>query len=214
MKGSENLDIEIIKYGTITSTNACAKEFLKSCERTAPFCIIADKQTGGYGQAGRRYYCPQGGLYMSLVLSEKSFEYKFAAGFAAVCVAKVISRFVTDGRQVTIKWINDINLDSRKIGGVLIEKVGTAFIIGIGINLVQTEDIPCDLKGLMGFVDTTLPARSFADEIIRELTLKILTDEQVLTEYKEYCGIDGLNIDGSLSVIDVNGKLAKKFSNF
>lgn len=214
MKGSENLDIEIIKYDALASTNSCAKNLLKSGERAAPFCIIADKQTAGYGQAGRPYYCPRGGLYMSLVLPGKFFEYKFAAGFAAVCVANVISRFVTDGRQVTIKWINDINLDGRKIGGVLIEKVGTSFVIGIGINLMQTEDIPDYLKANMGFVNTSLSAHVFADAIIRELTSEILTDEQVLTEYKKYCCIDGLNIDGSLSIIDANGKLTKKFGNF
>jgi len=207
------LDIKIIKYDTIDSTNLRAKELLKSGEKSAPFCIIADRQTGGYGQAGRPYYCPLGGLYMSLVLWEKDFRYKFATGFAAVCVANVVSRFVTDGREVTIKWVNDINLGDKKIGGVLIEKVADSLIIGIGINLVQTEVVPNDLKDRMGFLNTTVPACDLASEIIRELTSTPLADEQVLAKYKKYCDIDGLNIDGSLDIIGADGKPAKKVSN-
>lgn len=201
--------MEIIKYDTISSTNLLAKEFLKSGKKAAPFCIVADKQTGGYGQAGRPYYCPHGGLYMSLIISKEDFPYKFAAGFAAVCVAGVISRFVTDGRKTTIKWVNDINLDNRKVGGVLIEKVGSCVIIGIGINLFQTEDVPSDLKDRIGFVSVEISPHDIINKIIETK----LTDEQVLAEYKKYCDVDGLNVDGSLIVVGKDGKKVKKFSN-
>jgi len=154
---------------------------------------------------------------MSLVLPEKEFQYKFSAGFAAVCVANVVSRIVTDGRKITIKWVNDINLDDKKIGGVLIEKVGASFIIGIGLNLLQTEPVPTELEDRMGFIyddgNITITLHEFAEKIIHELASKKLTDEETLAEYKRYCKIEGLNIDGSLTIVDANGEIVKKFDN-
>jgi BirA family biotin operon repressor/biotin-[acetyl-CoA-carboxylase] ligase len=45
--------------------------------------------------------------------------------------------------KVLIKWPNDLILNSKKVGGILIEKKkieqNTYFIIGIGINVLQTD---------------------------------------------------------------------------
>ena len=39
----------------------------------------------------------------------------------------------------TIKWPNDILLDSRKVGGILVEVADRVAVIGIGVNVHQTN---------------------------------------------------------------------------
>ena len=69
--------------------------------------------------------------------------------------------------------------------------------------------MPDDLKDRMGFVGVAVSPRDLINEIVGAK----LTDEQVLAEYKKYCDVDGLNIDGSRTVIGADGKAAKKFGN-
>ena len=147
---------------------------------------------------------------MSLVVPGKDFRYKFATGFVAVCVARAIERAIAqDPRSLAVKWVNDLLLDGKKVGGVLIEKVGGHFVIGVGLNLIQTEPVPEELGERIGFLNAAVSAA----DIVREIMTLKLTDAQVLTEYKKYCNIDGLNVDGSIDYVAPDGKSTKKFSN-
>lgn len=195
--------MDIIHFKETDSTNKAAKRLLETGKKP-PFCLIADSQTGGIGRHGRNFWSPLGGLYMTLVLSGKDFNYKFGTGFVAVCVADVIKRY-TD-REITIKWVNDINAVGRKVAGILVEKTSGCFVIGIGINLKQTEATPAELQSRVGFLNTAIDKNMLADELIKEITKRKKSDEEVLEQYKKYCdlpdfGID-INIDGSLNTAD------------
>lgn len=58
--------------------------------------------------------------------------------------------------QARIKWPNDILIDGAKIAGILLERVGDAIVIGIGINVA---DHPTDLARPV----TSLLAQGAAD---------------------------------------------------
>lgn len=58
--------------------------------------------------------------------------------------------------QARIKWPNDILVDGAKIAGILLERVGDAIVIGIGINVA---DHPTDLARPV----TSLLAQGAAD---------------------------------------------------
>jgi biotin-(acetyl-CoA carboxylase) ligase len=63
----------------------------------------------------------------------------------AACAASQALRQLC-GRQIMIKWVNDLLLDECKIGGILAESLGDTIIIGIGINLnTRQEDFPPEL---------------------------------------------------------------------
>lgn len=71
---------------------------------------------------------------------------------AAVAVSRAIEE--VSGREVQIKWVNDLYLDGKKVCGILTEGVtnfetGTieSIVIGIGINCFRpTDDFPGDLS--------------------------------------------------------------------
>lgn len=55
---------------------------------------------------------------------------------AAVALQEVAAAFAS-GRDVRIKWPNDLLIDGAKLSGILLERVEDAVIIGFGVNLVH-----------------------------------------------------------------------------
>jgi BirA family transcriptional regulator, biotin operon repressor / biotin---[acetyl-CoA-carboxylase] ligase len=129
-------------FGQTGSTNADAALW---AEAGAPdlALVIADEQTAGRGRLGRRWLTPPGAaLAFSLVLRPGSGDWTpahlTALGALAVCNA------LLEGYQLAaqIKWPNDVLLERRKLGGILVEAywqgetLETA-ILGIGVNVTQ-----------------------------------------------------------------------------
>ena len=119
-------------------------------------CIVADMQTMGRGRKGRSFYSPKTtGIYMSYVYFTNEDVEKLVAvtGIAAVITAKVLRKYT--GKDIKIKWVNDLYLNDRKICGILTELVKAeeqnAVIVGIGINLC-TELFPEDISDRAGAV--------------------------------------------------------------
>ena len=176
--------MEIIKYEEVESTNKLAKEMVRE-GKVAPFCLVAGRQTSGVGNYGKKFWSPRGGLYMSLVLPEKDFRYRFGTGFVAVRLMELI-------KGARIKWVNDILVDGKKVAGILVEKVAGHFVIGIGINLFQTEDVPEELVGVVGFLGYDIDVR----DVVNVITKTKLSDENVRELYTKYSGTP-ISLDGS-----------------
>lgn len=127
-------------FDTIDSTNRYAKA-LASEGCPVPSLVIAHSQSGGRGRLGREFSSPKGGIYLSLILQPPpsvglaSLITSAAAVAAARAIAEVCSL------ECGIKWVNDLFLGNRKVGGILTEGVLnvesgllTSIVVGIGIN--------------------------------------------------------------------------------
>ena len=73
-----------------------------------------------------------------------------------VAVARAIRNSV--GVDVGLKWVNDLVVDGRKLGGILCEMSarpsGNALIIGIGINVrFEVDELPDDLREKMTWLE-------------------------------------------------------------
>lgn len=108
--------------------------------------IVAMEQTQGKGQRGRVWQDNPGqSLLMSIVTAPKhALDHQFLFNVSAtVAIAEVLQQQY-ETWDVRIKWPNDIIVNDKKAGGVLIENVirgnnWSYSIIGIGINIKQTE---------------------------------------------------------------------------
>src|SRR3546814_7105530 len=98
-------------------------------------------QTAGRGRRGRSWISPFGAnLYLSIAWSWPAWPPELSALSLAIGVAcaKVIENHgIAD---VRLKWPNDLLVDDRKLGGILIEHRGEAggacrVVVGIGLNL-------------------------------------------------------------------------------
>jgi BirA family biotin operon repressor/biotin-[acetyl-CoA-carboxylase] ligase len=150
---------------------------------STPAIWLAERQTAGQGRRGRAWISP---LAAQLAMSVAR---RFQSGFAAlsglslvVGVAAAEALHKLGYPQVRLKWPNDLWVDGRKLGGILIELRGEASgpcdaVIGLGINVrmpaefaAQIDQAWCDLAGMAhgdavsrnvmaaGVIDALLPA--------------------------------------------------------
>jgi BirA family biotin operon repressor/biotin-[acetyl-CoA-carboxylase] ligase len=105
--------------------------------------VTAGAQTAGRGRQGRRWSAPPDrALLMSLVLRRPPHLLTLAA---AVAVADAC------GPEARIKWPNDVQLDDRKVAGILAEGRPQEgwIVLGIGVNVaVAPEDLPAELHAI------------------------------------------------------------------
>lgn len=138
-------DAAIIELDTIDSTNNYAMHLIDADTAQDGLTVVARAQTMGRGQRGREWMCGvDDGLLMSIIIapnSELETQFCFNA-HVAVAIAKVLES-LHEYWNVQVKWPNDIIVNDKKAGGLLIENVirGNKWaysIIGLGLNVRQT----------------------------------------------------------------------------
>ncbi len=164
--------------------------------------VIAREQTAGRGRMGRTYYSQKDtGLYLSCLLRPNCAptDLMHLTCATAVAVCRAIEK--ASGVLPKVKWVNDLVLGKKKLGGILTElsldsKTGMVeyAIIGIGINCLQ-ETFPDELSEiatslfLAGKANCT-PARlgAFLIEEITDLSRTLLTEKANWTDsYRKLC---------------------------
>src|SRR4051812_10553210 len=101
----------------------------------------AGEQTEGRGRLGRSWHAPAGtSLLFSIVLeppvsAERLPELSLVAGAA---VAEAIE--AETGLSTKVKHPNDVLVGGRKVAGILAEAADGRVVLGVGVNLSQTED--------------------------------------------------------------------------
>jgi len=140
---------EIVHAFEIDSTNARARSLVA---QGAPegTVVVAEYQTGGRGRLGRSWYSPPGqGIYLSLIIRPglSLQEAPKLNMLLAVAAAEAVAE--RSGLPVGIKWPNDLVVNHRKAGGLLIE-IGADMdaveyaVAGLGLN-VLTAGFPGSL---------------------------------------------------------------------
>ena len=135
-------------YDVLPSTNDHLRVLAES--GAAHFTVVtADSQTAGKGRGGKRWESPSGmGLWMSfLVRSESEVPPALVPVLVGLAATRALERLCPSLRP-GIKWPNDIEVEGRKLGGILCERAGPgAVVVGVGLNLHQgIEDFDPGLK--------------------------------------------------------------------
>ena len=131
---SKRLNLHI--YDEIDSTNDEAKRI----EGIKDFHIfITEKQTKGRGRHGKKWSSPNtGNIYMTISTSQNTSQISPISLISGLICKKAIDKFIKKP-SIMLKWPNDVLLNDKKIGGILVEteinKENIKTIIGIGINL-------------------------------------------------------------------------------
>jgi len=109
--------------------------------------LLAEYQTAGRGRRGRTWVAPPGGsicLSFSWVFGEVPRDLGALGLVIGVCAKEALTRLGVVG--VGLKWPNDLLIDDRKLGGILIElraeSSGPAcVVIGIGLNVALGAEL-------------------------------------------------------------------------
>lgn len=174
------LNAPVIELDTIDSTNNYAMRLIDADTAQPGLTIVSDMQTAGKGQRGRIWVdTPNESLLMSIVVQPPyDVEHQFAFN---VTVSLAIADYLQDLKEnwdVRIKWPNDIIINDKKAGGMLIENVirGSQWayaVVGLGVNVLQQE-MPADLP-----FSTSLRIESGKQFVIFDLVTGIR--ERILT---------------------------------
>ena len=135
--------MKFLKFDEIDSTNNYMKENISSF---ANYDIVSSKvQTSGRGRRGNTWLSSEGmALFSFLLKPEKELSIIEATKLPLLAGISTLSALkkIKDGAY-SFKWTNDVFLNSKKLCGILIERVKDNFIVGIGINVANkiSEDI-------------------------------------------------------------------------
>ena len=185
--------------------------------------IVAEKQTDGKGRLNRKWYSPEGGIWLSVIIHPE-FQISDAtiiplAASLALCESiKKVHKIKTD-----VKWPNDITIDGKKVAGMLIDtsiqgnKVEN-LVLGIGINFaVNIQQIEKRLKNSPNFYGVTslFPEKNRPSKI--ELLVQFLLElekvinslikgknTQIIRDWSKHTNMFGKTI----SVNTGNGKIS------
>lgn len=133
------------RFESVGSTNDVAIEMAKAGAPEGTV-ILAKSQSKGRGRRGRSWFDKPGESVLMTAILRPDLplnRYSELAFTAAVAVAETIE--AECGLNPQLKWPNDVLLRDKKVSGTLIESAGGAAIIGIGVNVKQTE-FPSELS--------------------------------------------------------------------
>ena len=190
---------------------------------------LTDCQSGGRGRQGHSFYSPKGmGIYFSILTrpKESSGNALTITTHAAVAVVRAVTELYDI--SLSIKWVNDLFFNGKKVCGILAEgKFCPALeycIMGIGINLFTPEGgYPAEIREIAGSLFGEYQEERFFDFDRNRLMATILyhyfcicDEKEVLPEYRENNLVlgrrvlfseNGIEKEGVVTAITKHGEL-------
>ncbi|MEW4567677.1 biotin--[acetyl-CoA-carboxylase] ligase [Tautonia sp. JC769] len=177
----------VIRLGEVGSTNDLARQHALNPvdPPTSPLVFRADRQTRGRGRGANSWWSDSGSLTFSVLLDPLAFGLEdrhtpLSSLATAVAVIETVEPWVDRG-SVALRWPNDVEIDFRKIAGILPERIngpgGPSLIIGIGLNVRSNlGDAPDEVRrmaaALAEFSDRPIPPEaqeSLFDQLLERL---------------------------------------------
>lgn len=183
---------------TESTNNYIKNELLTESKEDDIIIVSTDHQTAGKGQRGNNWESEKGkNLTFSILFHPTDIEANqqfIISQFTSLAIKDTLSQYTKD---ISIKWPNDIYWKNKKICGILIEnslidKTIASSIIGIGLNINQTE---------------------FTNKVPNPISLKQITGNDYDLDKVLYEVIDRISL--YYNKIDKNGSedIAKKYKN-
>ena len=231
---------EILYEEVVDSTNREAK---KAADENAPHgtLVLCDRQLAGRGRLGRSWFSPEKtGLCFSLILRPPITPTSSLpiTMLAALAVRNAIS--VSTGMEAMIKWPNDLQVNGKKVCGILTEMSVTDesnikwIVLGIGINVnTKEEEFPEEVRKIATSLSIERGLECSRLELVREICrqFEILYDEFIehgadpavfLPQYRVYSStllrrvrlyLSGEEISGIAEDFDATGALLVREDN-
>ena len=227
----------LLSWPSLDSTNAAAQRLLHLSSNSDPadlhrHVLTAMEQTAGRGQQNRPWHGDRGtDIAMSAVLTRElpagqPFLLNLAVSLAVLEGIELVLPSLGQ-RRWEIKWPNDLMLDGKKAGGILIENSWrgnqwASAIIGVGINVAGQPPYPNAVR-LLPHAKFEMEAHLLVDalraSILRRLDARLAelqSPDALLRQYHERLlgwgqaqrwQLDGEEIRGVLEGIDLDGRL-------
>ena len=164
---------EIHLLQEVTSTNDYLLK--QSQQQKKNLICITPLQTAGRGQRGKTWISQADDICFSLLwITQLPLEKLTGLSIlTGIAIAESIQTFLPH-HKIQLKWPNDLLVNKKKLGGVLIEstkhKKDSAIVIGIGINNAHAPKTNQPTTSLKELQSTHAKAESVIAAIINNLT--------------------------------------------
>ncbi len=192
-------------HESVGSTNDLAKAwFLEGAPEGA--VIIANEQLRGRGRHGRTWHTPPNvALALSIILCPPASAANRLTMLGALAVYDLA--IAAGCAQVGIKWPNDVQVNGKKVAGILPEAVWQgsdlrATILGIGVN-VRTDFANTNLGDHAISLEDALDRRLDRAELLQTLLERLdywyarLSDESTFQAWKGRLNMIGKRVTGN-----------------
>lgn len=202
--------MQILKYDQVDSTQDLAKQYLQKANPKLT-AFVADSQIKAYGKRGRSFYSPANtGIYFSIAIP--NFHLNRDKGslltpWIAVKLVKVLQAFFPE-KDFRVKWVNDLYLNHKKIGGILTEAFANNLVIGVGINL-STTNFPVKIKAKAGSISLhAVKSEHLLASLLQAVVLATedYLNENVIAEYRQLSCILNKQVSLQLGKQIISGK--------
>ena len=189
--------MKLITLPTTDSTNRYLKDLVHS-EAVLPnyLTVFTPVQTAGVGQYGAKWQSePNTNLTFSTLFIPKNLtiERAFILNMLVPLAVVKVLKAQNIAAEIKIKWPNDIIIERKKVGGILIENIVQGqqivkSVIGIGLNVNQRDfsGLP-KASSLANITGRVFKVKKLLKEVMNALEEVSTTSfEQVYEEYQEY----------------------------
>ncbi|MEV8637966.1 biotin--[acetyl-CoA-carboxylase] ligase [Streptosporangium sp. NPDC051023] len=174
---------DITVVGRTGSTNADLTQAARDGARQGAV-LVAEAQFAGRGRLGRTWSAPpRSGLTFSVLLRPEPSPAK--QGWLPLLVGLATASAVRKLAEVDarLKWPNDLLIGERKLAGVLAERVDSAVVVGVGLNVsVRADELPVATATSLVIEEAACVDR---DPLIRAVL------REIETHYREWSEADG-----------------------
>ena len=127
-------------FEQLDSTNNYASTIAKLPETQSGTAITTDFQLEGRGQRDNKWLAPEGSAFLCTLVLKAHIRPEnifFLSKWCSLLVSLTLKNFIQ--QDINIKWPNDVFVEGKKIGGILIENTWSEnqllhSLVGIGIN--------------------------------------------------------------------------------
>jgi BirA family biotin operon repressor/biotin-[acetyl-CoA-carboxylase] ligase len=216
-------EIRVVEQAT--STNTVVSQAAAG-GAAAGLVVIAEEQTSGRGRLDRIWQAPPRSAVLLSVLLRPVVPtstlpmLSLLAGVAAVEAVRSVAEL-----PAVLKWPNDVLVGGRKLGGILVDRVDAAAVVGVGINVsLRPSELPVDTATSIAIEGGNTDRESLTKELLRALGRRARSWEtaegaaaSLLPAYREVCDTlgrevvihlpDGTSVTGLADSIDETGRL-------
>ena len=182
LKNDEDISWELSIFEEIGSTN---DYLLENSKKNKISICLTESQTKGRGRNSKKWQSPKyENIYMSISFSTNQ-DLKFFSSFSLVTALSVYKALTNHKFDTKIKWPNDIYINSKKVGGILIETISkdknNIVVVGIGLNVFMKSNSKIDRE----WTSLILENESMSidrNKIISDIANELLIDKKTFEE--------------------------------
>jgi biotin-[acetyl-CoA-carboxylase] ligase BirA-like protein len=167
----------VVNHAQKSHLNVIRDQLAKNIDIPDMFILVARKGENFIGHKNRQWIADDGNLHMTIFIKPKAEIPQFATAFtimAVVSIIQTLDQVPELENKAAIRWVNDILVDDKKIGGVLCRtqmqgKIVENASIGLGLNINAMPDVKPDI-----FVPFVTHVAAYSQVSIKHIFGKLL----------------------------------------